>query len=53
MALHMVVAGNIEKCRTEVEISDHTGDVVAIVYEDVMVKDDGTCMGRNLTGMNA
>jgi hypothetical protein len=30
----IIIAGNVEACRTEAEITDESGNRVAIVYED-------------------
>jgi hypothetical protein len=30
----IIIAGNVEACRTEAEIADESGNRVAIVYED-------------------
>jgi hypothetical protein len=42
MAIHIganemfetIIVGNVDECRTEVEIADESGNRVAIVYED-------------------
>jgi len=33
--LRAVIAGNVEKCRTEAEVWDESGNKLAVIYEDL------------------